>query len=88
MVSHLKFEHTTPYISLDDQDKIMSRLIARNKLHLHQAFDTPFAQLEIHEYIGELGTNDRAKKIMEGNFGSDLMENIPAVNYWVKNNIR
>eukprot|EP00957_Ditylum_brightwellii_P060678 4606764-Ditylum_brightwellii.AAC.1 len=66
----------------------MSRLIAWNKLHLHQAFDTPFAQPEMEEYIGEFGTDDRAKKIMEGNFDSDLMENIPAVNHWIKNNIR
>eukprot|EP00957_Ditylum_brightwellii_P191485 14578418-Ditylum_brightwellii.AAC.1 len=39
-VDSLKFQHTKPFIELNDQDEIMSALVKRNKLHLHQAFDT------------------------------------------------
>eukprot|EP00957_Ditylum_brightwellii_P086259 6564228-Ditylum_brightwellii.AAC.1 len=88
VLNYLDFKHATLYVALDDQDEIMSRLIARNKLHLHQAFDTPFAQLEIQNYIGEFGTGKGSKKIIEGNFDSDITKNTPAVNYWIKNNIR
>eukprot|EP00957_Ditylum_brightwellii_P127881 9752237-Ditylum_brightwellii.AAC.1 len=43
VLTTLNFGHAHPYITLDDQDKVMSTLIRRNKLHLHQTFDTSFA---------------------------------------------
>eukprot|EP00957_Ditylum_brightwellii_P196311 14956477-Ditylum_brightwellii.AAC.1 len=42
----------------------------------------------MEKYIGEFSTDKDSKKIIEGNFDSDLTKNIPAVNYWIKNNIR
>eukprot|EP00957_Ditylum_brightwellii_P005797 441966-Ditylum_brightwellii.AAC.1 len=47
-----QFQHARPFKVLDDQDKVMSTLIRRNKLHLHQAFDTPFAKKEMQNNIG------------------------------------
>eukprot|EP00957_Ditylum_brightwellii_P144556 11011468-Ditylum_brightwellii.AAC.1 len=65
----------------------MSKLIQRNKLHLHQAFDTPFALSTMQEYIGENGTGLGAKEILDGDFDPNKYENLPAVNYWIKNNL-
>eukprot|EP00957_Ditylum_brightwellii_P173026 13173155-Ditylum_brightwellii.AAC.1 len=62
----LDFTHAQPYLTLDDQDEIISTLIRRNKLHLHQAFDTPFAITEMQEYIGENSTGLGAKDILDG----------------------
>eukprot|EP00957_Ditylum_brightwellii_P022060 1664097-Ditylum_brightwellii.AAC.1 len=56
VLATLDFGQTHPYITLDDQGKVMSTLIRRNKLHLHQAFGTPFATPAMQEYIGENGT--------------------------------
>eukprot|EP00957_Ditylum_brightwellii_P204170 15337993-Ditylum_brightwellii.AAC.1 len=63
---------------MNDQDEVMSTLIARNKLHLHQAFDTPFAMKEMQNYIGQFGTGTGKKKILDGKFDSNIQENLPA----------
>eukprot|EP00957_Ditylum_brightwellii_P155270 11820256-Ditylum_brightwellii.AAC.1 len=41
--------------TLHDNDDIMEALLRRNSLHLHQSFDTPFAEGPLKEYIGEFG---------------------------------
>eukprot|EP00957_Ditylum_brightwellii_P084251 6406024-Ditylum_brightwellii.AAC.1 len=41
-LSSLQFQHLLKEI--DDSDEIMDKLISQNKLHLHQAWETPFAQ--------------------------------------------
>eukprot|EP00957_Ditylum_brightwellii_P053866 4080807-Ditylum_brightwellii.AAC.1 len=84
----MEFEKTETYQTMDDQDKIMSTLIKRNKLHLHQAFDTPFARKELQYYIEENGTEKGAKEILEGKFDPNNFDNLPAVNYWIKNNLK
>eukprot|EP00957_Ditylum_brightwellii_P006083 460479-Ditylum_brightwellii.AAC.1 len=68
VIHSLEFEQTDTYTVLDDQDAVMSRLIARNKLYLHQAFDTPFAQEDMLQYVGEFSTGQGAADILNGNF--------------------
>eukprot|EP00957_Ditylum_brightwellii_P132087 10070839-Ditylum_brightwellii.AAC.1 len=51
----LDFVHEQPFTIIDNQDEFVSTLIKCNKLHLHQAFDTPFAQHDMQQYIGEYG---------------------------------
>eukprot|EP00957_Ditylum_brightwellii_P086899 6613733-Ditylum_brightwellii.AAC.1 len=80
----LNLEHTILYVTLDDQDKVMSKLIQRNKLHLHQAFDTPFALSTMQEYIGENEPGLGTKEILDGDFDPNKYKNLPAVNYWIK----
>eukprot|EP00957_Ditylum_brightwellii_P057000 4319649-Ditylum_brightwellii.AAC.1 len=84
----LEFEQTETYKTMGDQDKIMLTLIKRNKLHLHQAFDTPFARKELQDYIGENGAEKGAKEILDRQFDPNNFNNLPAVNYWIKNNLR
>eukprot|EP00957_Ditylum_brightwellii_P092097 7012599-Ditylum_brightwellii.AAC.1 len=74
----LNFEHAIPYVTLDNQDEVMSKLIQRNKLHLHQAFNTPFAMSTMQEYIGENGTGLGAKEILDGDFDPNKYKNLPA----------
>eukprot|EP00957_Ditylum_brightwellii_P065037 4933454-Ditylum_brightwellii.AAC.1 len=71
VISSLNFLHTKLYVSIEDQDKMMAKLIDYNKLHLQQAFDTPFARPEIQNYIGEFGIGKGTKKIINGNFEVD-----------------
>eukprot|EP00957_Ditylum_brightwellii_P153213 11661213-Ditylum_brightwellii.AAC.1 len=52
VLESLQFKHAQPLAVLDDQDEVMSALVRRNKLHLHQAYDTPFAQKDMQDYIG------------------------------------
>eukprot|EP00957_Ditylum_brightwellii_P111046 8468476-Ditylum_brightwellii.AAC.1 len=52
IITSLKFDHTEPHVVIVNQDEKMSRLIAKNKLHLHQAFDTPFVHPDMQQYIG------------------------------------
>eukprot|EP00957_Ditylum_brightwellii_P120895 9220547-Ditylum_brightwellii.AAC.1 len=73
---------------MDDQDEIMSTLIKQNKLQLHQSFDNPLATQTIQEYIGENGTGHGVKEILDGNFGPNQFDNLSAVNYWIKHNLR
>eukprot|EP00957_Ditylum_brightwellii_P119984 9156799-Ditylum_brightwellii.AAC.1 len=84
----LNFEQTETYWTMDDQDEIMLTLIKRNKLHLNQAFNTPFARKELQDYIGENGTEKGVKEILEGKFNPNNFDNLPAVNYWIKNNLK
>eukprot|EP00957_Ditylum_brightwellii_P144469 11004660-Ditylum_brightwellii.AAC.1 len=37
---------------IDDEDKVMSSLLLHNKLHLHQARVTPFANGPLKDYLG------------------------------------
>eukprot|EP00957_Ditylum_brightwellii_P028909 2184079-Ditylum_brightwellii.AAC.1 len=60
---------------MDDQDEVMSSLIARNKLHLHQVFDAPFATKVIQNYIEQFGTGTGAKEILDGEFDPNIQGN-------------
>eukprot|EP00957_Ditylum_brightwellii_P142571 10861971-Ditylum_brightwellii.AAC.1 len=66
----------------------MSTLINHNKLHLYQAYVTPFTKNDIQEYIGKYGTGEGAKEILAGNFDPNNFNNLPAMNYWIKNNLK
>eukprot|EP00957_Ditylum_brightwellii_P202177 15328951-Ditylum_brightwellii.AAC.1 len=65
----------------------MDHLITCNKLHSHQAWETPFVNGALKEYVGEYGLGQGANEILEGDFDPNKSKNIPAVNYWVKDNI-
>eukprot|EP00957_Ditylum_brightwellii_P063170 4795211-Ditylum_brightwellii.AAC.1 len=45
-----------------------TRLVSRNKLHLHQGFDTPFVQEDMLRYVGKLGTGQGAEDILNGDY--------------------
>eukprot|EP00957_Ditylum_brightwellii_P031145 2359914-Ditylum_brightwellii.AAC.1 len=42
----------------------------------------------MQQYIGKFGTDRGATEILEGKFASKQFTNLPAVNHWIKNNIR
>eukprot|EP00957_Ditylum_brightwellii_P066332 5035385-Ditylum_brightwellii.AAC.1 len=65
----------------------MEALLQQNSLHLHQSFDTSFAEGPLKEYIGEFGLGLGADNILHGRFDPNKLENIPAINYWLQNNI-
>eukprot|EP00957_Ditylum_brightwellii_P073679 5598612-Ditylum_brightwellii.AAC.1 len=65
----------------------MEKLLSRNKMHLHQAYETPFASGPLKDYIGKFGLGVRAQEIIQGNFDPNKSKNMPAVNYWLKHNV-
>eukprot|EP00957_Ditylum_brightwellii_P026032 1968354-Ditylum_brightwellii.AAC.1 len=66
----------------------MTRLLRRNQLHLHQAWDTPFANGLLKEYIGNYGLGHGAQDILDGNVDPNVADNLPAVNVWLQHHIR
>jgi hypothetical protein len=86
VLHQLKF--TSTWKEIDETDKIMEKLIERNKLHLHQAFDTPFARGPLRDYIGEYGIGQGRKDIIDGNFNPNKECHLPAVNHWLQHHIR
>jgi hypothetical protein len=40
------------------------------------------------DYIGENGTGQGAKEILDGNFDPNKFNNPPAVNYWIKHHLQ
>eukprot|EP00957_Ditylum_brightwellii_P057683 4373783-Ditylum_brightwellii.AAC.1 len=87
VLGSLKFQHVEPYTFMDNQDEVISTLIAWNKLHLHQAFDTPFATKEMQNYIANFGTGKVSKEILDGKFDPNIQENLPAVNNLINNHL-
>eukprot|EP00957_Ditylum_brightwellii_P031866 2416084-Ditylum_brightwellii.AAC.1 len=83
----LQFKHAQPLVVLDDQDTVILTLVQRNKLHLHQAYDTPFAQKDMQDCIGEFGSERGAQEILDGKFDPNQFKNLPAVNFWIKHNL-
>eukprot|EP00957_Ditylum_brightwellii_P155289 11821602-Ditylum_brightwellii.AAC.1 len=81
----LGFEPT--WIPIDDDDQVMSSLLVWNKLHLHQAWETPCTRGAIKDYLGKFGLGQGAQDILEGHFDPNLAENLPALNYWHRHNI-
>eukprot|EP00957_Ditylum_brightwellii_P159275 12123630-Ditylum_brightwellii.AAC.1 len=65
----------------------MENLLSRNKLHLHQAYETLFAGGLLKDYIGKYGLGAGAQEITEGNFDSNKSKNMPAVSYWLKHHM-
>eukprot|EP00957_Ditylum_brightwellii_P058999 4473892-Ditylum_brightwellii.AAC.1 len=66
----------------------MSTLLRKNKLHLHQAWDTPCTCGEVKQYLGDYGLGQGAQDIIEGNFNPNIAENLPVLNQWLRHNIR
>eukprot|EP00957_Ditylum_brightwellii_P152768 11628361-Ditylum_brightwellii.AAC.1 len=59
----------------------------QNKLHLHQAWETPCARGAIKDYFGNFGLGQGAQDILNGQFDPNLAENLPALNFWLQHNI-
>eukprot|EP00957_Ditylum_brightwellii_P195942 14929498-Ditylum_brightwellii.AAC.1 len=51
-VSTILVPEESGWVPIEDNNEVMSRLLRRNQLHLHQAWDTPFANDPLKEYIG------------------------------------
>eukprot|EP00957_Ditylum_brightwellii_P058634 4447223-Ditylum_brightwellii.AAC.1 len=80
-------EFKPAWVSIDDEDRVMLTLLRQNKLHLHQAWDTPCAHKEVKQYLGECGLGQGAQDIIKGNFDPNIAENLPALNHWLRCNI-
>ena len=52
---------------MDVAFEIESKLLKRNRKHLNQACNTPFASGTLAEYIGQDGDKSGAEAILEGN---------------------
>eukprot|EP00957_Ditylum_brightwellii_P132781 10124936-Ditylum_brightwellii.AAC.2 len=87
VITSLDFKHAQPYNILDDQDEVIFTLVKRNKLHLHQVFDTPFVRPDMQDCIGEYGTAEGAKEILEGTYDLNKFAHLPAMNHWIKNSL-
>eukprot|EP00957_Ditylum_brightwellii_P117892 8992660-Ditylum_brightwellii.AAC.1 len=74
----------TQWTVLDDNNEVMSRLLLRNNLHLHQTWETPCTKGLIKIYIGEYGLGIGSKDILKGNFNPNLAVNFLALNQWLK----
>eukprot|EP00957_Ditylum_brightwellii_P001499 116765-Ditylum_brightwellii.AAC.2 len=72
----------------DNDDKVMSWLLLCNKLHLHQTWETPCARGPIKDYISNYSLGVGAQDILEGNFDTNLAENLLALKQWLKHHIR
>eukprot|EP00957_Ditylum_brightwellii_P145660 11090358-Ditylum_brightwellii.AAC.1 len=66
----------------------MARLLRHNQLHLHQAWDIPFANGPLKEYIINYGLGSSAQDILDGNFDPNVANNLPAVTFWLRHHIR
>eukprot|EP00957_Ditylum_brightwellii_P187170 14255245-Ditylum_brightwellii.AAC.1 len=88
VIKSLKYSQMEPYTVLEDQDEAMQTLIKRDKLHLHQAFDTTFPTEVMQNYIGRFGVGKGAQDILDRNFDPNVQENLPAVHYWIKHHLR
>eukprot|EP00957_Ditylum_brightwellii_P022825 1721899-Ditylum_brightwellii.AAC.1 len=78
VLESLQFQHAQPFKVLNDQDKVMLALVRRNKLHLHQSFDTPVAKQDLRDYIGKFGTEQGAQEILDSQFDPNQFKNLPA----------
>eukprot|EP00957_Ditylum_brightwellii_P159436 12136946-Ditylum_brightwellii.AAC.2 len=85
IVSSLQF--ATGWTSTMDEDEVSARLLLRNKLDLHQVWDTPWAHGPLKDYIGEYGIGSGANDILEGSFNPNTASSLPAVNYWLKHHV-
>eukprot|EP00957_Ditylum_brightwellii_P191703 14594047-Ditylum_brightwellii.AAC.1 len=86
VIDSLKFE--TPWKEIDDQDKVMSCQLLQNKLHLHQAFNTPLALGLLKDYIRKHSMGKGAREILDGNFDPNVEGNLPAVNHCLRHYLR
>eukprot|EP00957_Ditylum_brightwellii_P185124 14097592-Ditylum_brightwellii.AAC.1 len=84
-LSFLGYKHA--YRDIYNDDEVLSNLLLRNKIHLNQAWDTPFAQGPLQDYIGGYGAGVGAEDILSGNFDPNKSENLPTVNHWLKHHI-
>eukprot|EP00957_Ditylum_brightwellii_P174145 13258785-Ditylum_brightwellii.AAC.1 len=55
-----------------------------NKLHLNKSWETPAAKGPFRDYIGQFGTVQGNKDILDGIFDSNKSEEMHEVNYWLK----
>eukprot|EP00957_Ditylum_brightwellii_P105659 8057534-Ditylum_brightwellii.AAC.1 len=64
------------WVPIEDDDEVMSRLLRCNQLHLHQAWDTPFANGPLKEYSSNYGLGSGAQDILDGNFDPNVANNL------------
>eukprot|EP00957_Ditylum_brightwellii_P162036 12336618-Ditylum_brightwellii.AAC.1 len=65
----------------------MSSLLLHNKLHLHQAWDTLFANGPLKDYLGTEELGKGAQDILNGEFNLHKADSILAINHWPKHQI-
>eukprot|EP00957_Ditylum_brightwellii_P078117 5938669-Ditylum_brightwellii.AAC.1 len=77
-VSTIFIPNESGWVPIEGNDEVMTRLLCRNQLHLHQAWDTPFANGPLKEYIGDYGLGRGAQDILDGKFDHNVADNLPA----------
>eukprot|EP00957_Ditylum_brightwellii_P201905 15327740-Ditylum_brightwellii.AAC.1 len=67
-VSTILVPNETGWVPTEDDDDVMARPLHHNQLHLHQRWDTLFANDPVKEYIGDYGLGSGSQDILDGNF--------------------
>eukprot|EP00957_Ditylum_brightwellii_P185721 14139790-Ditylum_brightwellii.AAC.1 len=76
------------WTQINDNKQVMATLLMQNKLHLHQAWETPYTRGAIKDYLGNFSLGQGAQDILNRQFDSNIAENLPALNFWLRHNIR
>eukprot|EP00957_Ditylum_brightwellii_P041066 3110164-Ditylum_brightwellii.AAC.1 len=80
-VSTILVPEESVLVPLEDNNEVMLRLLCHNQLHLHQAWDNPFANGPSKEYIKDYGLGSGAQDILDINFDLNVAKNLPVVNF-------
>eukprot|EP00957_Ditylum_brightwellii_P078116 5938668-Ditylum_brightwellii.AAC.1 len=77
-VSTILVPNKSGWAPSENNNKVMTRLLRCNQLHLHQAWDTPFANGQLKQYIRDYGLGRSAQDILDGKFDHNVADNLPA----------
>eukprot|EP00957_Ditylum_brightwellii_P021106 1590607-Ditylum_brightwellii.AAC.1 len=88
VVSAILVPEESGWVPIENDTKVMLRLLRRNQLHLHQTWDSSFVSCPLKEYIGDYGLGSSAQDILDGNFDPNVANNLSAENFWLRHHIR
>jgi len=71
-------------IVFDTSDEVEANIRQRNKTHLQQAYDTPFAGGVMAEYLDKHGDSDFANRVLEGEFLHEVQDGDPVMRAYLE----
>ena len=71
-------------IVFDTSDEVEAHILQRNKAHLQQAYDTPFAGGAMGEYLDKHGDSDFANRVLEGEFLHEVQDGDPVMRAYLE----
>ena len=71
-------------IVFDTSDEVEAHILQRNKSHLQQAYDTPFAGGAMAEYLDKHGDSDFANRVLEGEFLHEVQDGDPVMKAYLE----